>query len=154
MTCTYEWTSIECVRNLFVVNMISNFKGVIAVVMILLFTQQNVAAYKPMNCDDMNNYSIESSKNDSHHTSKMTMHEHGSVAKSNNSSHEKCEICNSGDCICSEMGSCFNSSVLTPAYTVDQESMLFVDHGNRFISINEYPDTGIYLNLFRPPICS
>ena len=134
------------------VNMVSDFKGFIAVVIILLFTQQSFAAYMPMNCDGMKNTTIVSSDNDSHVTSKMTMHDHDSLSKDKKYSHEECNVCNSGDCICGEMGGCFGSTISTSVQALEQRYTLFVDHGNRFISQDEYPDSGVYLHPFRPPI--
>ena len=139
-------------KKFFEINMTFTFKGFIAIVLILLFTQQSLAAYAPMICNDMENSSIASAKNVSHHTSTMTMHEHDSVAKNKNTSHEACDICNSGDCICDEMGGCLNLSSLHPIYSLEQNNMLFVDSSKRFLPINESSDSRVNLNLFRPPI--
>ena len=132
--------------------MVSDFKGFIAVVIILLFTQQSFAAYMPMNCDDMKNTSIVSSDKESHLTSKVTMKDHESLSKVKMSSHEECNVCNSGECICGEMGGCSGSTISTSAQAKEQSYTLFVDHGNRFISQDEYPDSGVHLQPFRPPI--
>ncbi len=130
----------------------SDFKGFIVAVIILLFTQQSLAAYTPMNCDDMKNTIIVSSDHDSHTSSQMPMLDHGSLSKDNNSVHEECDFCNSVDCICVEMGNCFGSTISTSAQVIEQRYTPFVDHGNRFISQDEYPDSGVYLHPFRPPI--
>jgi len=130
--------------------MLLNFKCYIVVIVILLFTQQSFAAYAPMKCDNMKNETIVSSDKDSHSTSQMTMHDHGSVSKDKNSSHKNCDACNSADCLCGDMGSCFGST--TSTQTTEQKYMLFTDLGNRFLSQDEYPDSGVYINLFRPPI--
>lgn len=130
--------------------MLSDFKCSIVVVIILLFSQQSFAAYAPMKCDNMKNETIVSSDKDSHSTSQMTMHDHGSVSKDKNSSHNNCDACNSADCLCGDMGSCFGST--TSTQTTEQKYMLFTDLGSRFVSHDEYPDSGVYMNLFRPPI--
>jgi hypothetical protein len=135
--------------------MLLNFKCYIVVVIILLFRQQSFAAYAPIKCDNMQNETIVSSDKDSHSTSQMTMHDHGSVSKDKNSSHKNsshknCDACNAADCLCGDMGSCFGST--TSTQTTEQKYMLFTDLGNRFLSQDEYPDLGFYINLFRPPI--
>ena len=142
------------------VNMLSNFKGFIAVVIILLFTQQSFAAYVPMNCDDMKNATIVSSivslivssSNYSHLTAQMTLYGHYSFSKDKKSSHEECNVCNSGDCTCNERGGCLSATISTSTQTIKQMYTLFADHGNRYTYQEEYPDSGVYLHLFKPPI--
>lgn len=136
------------------VNILFNFKGVITVVIILLFTQQSFASYAPMNCDDMKKTTIVNSDKNSHSTSQMTMHSHDSQSKDSKSSHEKCDACNSSDCVCASMGSCFGSNISTSAQALEHKHILFADHGIRFISQKEHPDSGVYLHLFKPPIYS
>ena len=128
------------------------FKSVIAVVIILLFTQQSFASYAPMICDDMEKSTIVSSDKDSLLSADMAMHDHDSMSKDNKSSHEDCISCDSGDCSCIEMGSCFGSGISAYTQSIEQEYILFTDHGHRFISQNEYFDSGVYLHLFKPPI--
>jgi hypothetical protein len=133
------------------------FKGFIAVVIILLLTQQNFAAHMPMKCDGMKTPTILNQDKDPQLTINMTMHDHDSPSNdplSNDiaSSHDECDVCNSGDCKCAKMGSYFGSTITTSAQGIDQSFILFVDYGNRLISQDEYPDAGFYLHPFRPPI--
>tara|TARA_R110001583_G_scaffold11560_7_gene52074 strand:- start:3486 stop:3911 length:426 start_codon:yes stop_codon:yes gene_type:complete len=134
------------------VNMLSNFKGFIAVVIILLFTQQSFAAYVPMNCDDMKNATIASSYNYSHLTAQMTQYGQYSFSKDKNSSHEECNVCNSGDCTCNERGGCLSATISISTQTIKQMYTLFADHGNRYTYQEECPNSGVYLHLFKPPI--
>jgi len=135
---------------------VSNFKGFIVVVIVLLLTQQNFATNAPMNCEDMKNSTIVSSDysshSSSHSNSQMTMHDHGSLAKDKNSSDQGCDVCNSSDCAYCEIDSCFSPTVSISMQVVEQKHIRFVDHGKRYLSQDEYPDSGIYLLLFKPPI--
>jgi hypothetical protein len=133
------------------------FKAFIAVVIILLLTQQNFAAYMPMKCDGMKTPTILNQDKDPQLTINMTIHDHDSPSNdspSNDiaSSHDECDVCNSGDCKCGKMGSYFGSTITTSAQGIDQSFILFVDYGNKLISQDEYPDAGFYLHPFRPPI--
>jgi len=132
--------------------MLSIFKSTIVVVILLLFTQQSIAAYAPMKCDDMKIAMMVSSDKNSHSTSQMTMYGHDSLSKDKNHSHEECEICDSSDCICGEIGSYFSSTISISAQDIQPRYTLFVDNGNKFISQDSSPNSGVYLNLFRPPI--
>lgn len=132
--------------------MLLNFKCYIVVVIILLFTQQSFAAVAPMKCDNMKNATVATSDKGSHSTSQMTMHDHGSMLKDKNSTHEKCDTCNVSDCMCSDMGSCFGSTISTSTQAITQMYTLFVDHGNKYLHQEEYTDSGVYMHLFRPPI--
>ena len=132
------------------VSTVSNFKGLIALVMILLLTQQSFAAFFPMNCDDMKDISIVQKDNQSHMTS--AMHQHNSKSQDKMSSHEKCDVCDSGDCRCSTMALCLSSTYTIVSQQLNDQHALFVDHGKRFIFPDESPDSGIELHPFRPPI--
>jgi len=134
------------------VSTVSNFKGVILFVIILLFTQQSLAAYGPMKCHNMKKNTIISTDKNSHSTAQMTMNGHDSGLKDKINSHEQCDVCNSDLCLCSDMASCFGSTIFTSTQAVERRYTLFLDHGNRFISQVEFPDSVVYLNPFRPPI--
>ena len=140
------------VSNLFMANMFTNFKIYFAVTLILLFSQQGFAAYKPMNCDAMGNTSVVILDNSSHVTSNMIMHDHGSLSTKEKASHEECDVCNAGSCVCSEMGGCFGSSASSSAQTTEQISLFFVDNGNKITSSDLIPDSGVYQHRFKPPI--
>lgn len=134
------------------VNIVSKYIGVLAVAIILLFTQQSFASYAPMKCDNMNKAPMLSSGKSSHLTSKMTMHSHDSMSEDDKSSHENCKTCNSGDCICAELGNCFGSNISPSTQPTEQNHMLYADRGLRFNVLNEHPFSGVYLHLFKPPI--
>jgi len=132
------------------VSTVFNFKGYIVLVMVLLLSQQSFAALLPMNCDDMKEVSIALTENNSHMTSQM--HEHNSPSKDKMSSHEKCDVCDSGDCRCSTVGLCLSSTHAIASQALNDQHVLFVDHGKKFISSDESPDSGIALHPYRPPI--
>lgn len=132
------------------VSPVSNFKGFIVLVMILLLTQQSFAAFMPMNCEGMKGASVAAQEKNSNKTPKM--HEHNSVSNDKMAFHEECDICDSKDCRCDEMGGCFTSYFSTIAQKSNYEYMFYVDHGKRFLSPDEHPDSGVYLHPFRPPI--
>ncbi|TMM42408.1 hypothetical protein [Colwellia ponticola] len=134
------------------VSMLSHFKCSIVIIITLLFTQQSFAAYAPMKCDNMDSETAVTSDKDSHLTSRLNMHKHGSISKNKISSHKKCDDCSSGDCLCGDMGSCFSSTASISAQTTEQKYMLFTNQGNRFSIQKKYPNSGVHLNLFRPPI--
>ena len=134
------------------VTTVFNFKGYIMLVMILLQSQQSIAALLPMNCDDMNNAQIISQVDNVHMTSQM--HEHNSPSQEQTSSHEKCDVCNSSDCQCSTMGLCFGSSYPMASQSINGQHVSFIDVGNKFISSDKFPISGIALHPFRPPILS
>jgi len=134
------------------VSMLSNLKCSIAIIITLLFTQQSFAAYEPMKCDNMKSETAVTSDKNSHLTSIISMHKHGSTSKNNISSHKKCDDCSSGDCLCGDMGSCFSSTASISAQTTEQKYMLFTSQENSFSIQKEYPNSGVHLNLFRPPI--
>lgn len=134
------------------VQTVFNFKGYIMLVIILLQSQQSIAALLPMNCDDMKNSQVISQVNNTHMTSHM--HEHNSPSQEQMSSHEKCDACNSVDCQCSNMGLCFSSLYTPVSQSLNERHILFVDLGNKFISSDEFPISGIALHPFRPPILS
>lgn len=127
-----------------------NFRGVIAIVIILLFSQQSLASYAPMDCENMKNPII--SDNSSHIASQMAMHDHNSMSVDKQSAHEECDTCNAGDCVCPNIGGCFSSNISTSTQPIEQSLMHFADNGKRFLSQNEHPDSGVYLHLFKPPI--
>lgn len=129
-----------------------NFRGVIAIVITLLFTQQSFASYAPMDCEDTKNTVILSSENGTHIASKMAVHDHKTMSEEKESSHAECDTCNSGDCVCPNIGGCFSSNISTSTQGIEQRLMLFADNGKRFLSQNEHPDSGVYLHLFKPPI--
>ncbi|MGB1200281.1 MAG: hypothetical protein ACPG5R_01875 [Cognaticolwellia aestuarii] len=131
-------------------NAVFNFKGFVVLVMILLLTQQSFAAFMPMNCDDMKETTVVHQANTTHIPAQM--HEHNSQSKDHMAFHEACDICDSIDCHCGEMGGCFGSYLSTTTQKSNNEHMLFVDHGKRFLSLDQYPDSGVYLHPFRPPI--
>lgn len=132
------------------VSTVFKFKSYIVLVMILLLSQQSFAALLPMNCDDMKNASVVHTENNSHMTSQM--HDHNSASKDSMSSHEKCDVCDSGDCRCSTMALCLSSTYTIVSQQLNDQHALFVDHGKRFIFPDESPDSGIELHPFRPPI--
>lgn len=132
------------------VRTVLNYKGYIVLVMILLLSQQSFAALLPMNCDDMKAVSIELTENNSHMSS--TMHEHDSQIKDKLPSHEKCDVCDSGSCLCTTMGLCLGSSHVVASQLLYDDHILFIDLGNRFITSEESPDSGVSLHPFRPPI--
>tara|TARA_R110002050_G_scaffold265306_4_gene406354 strand:- start:1519 stop:1941 length:423 start_codon:yes stop_codon:yes gene_type:complete len=134
---------------------VSKFKGFMVFAMILLLSQQSFADFFPMNCDDMKNASValqeSHSHMNSHMTSQMDMLDHHSSSKGKMASHEECDICDSNDCPCGEMGRCL-SSFLAAAQFINHEYILFVDNGQRFLSPDEHSHSGNYLHPFRPPI--
>lgn len=130
---------------------VSKFKGFIVFAMILLLTQQSFADFFPMNCDNMKNASVALQEGHSHMTSQMDMLDHKSSSKGKMASHEECDICDTNDCRCGEMGRCLSSS-LAAAQFINQKYILFVDNGQRFLSPDEYSNSGNYLHPFRPPI--
>ena len=132
------------------VSTVSNFKGFIVFVMLLLLSQQSFAAFFPMNCDDMNDISIVQKDNQSHMTSEM--HQHNSKSQDKMSSHEKCDVCDSDDCQCSMIGLCLGSTPTAVSQQLHVQHVLFIDLGKRFIFSNESPDSGIALHPFIPPI--
>ena len=134
------------------VRTVFNFKGYIMLVIILLQSQQSLAALLPMNCDDMKNSQVISQVNNTHMTSQM--HENNPQSQDHMSSHEKCDVCNLADCQCSNMGLCFGSLYTSVSQTLNERHILFVDLGNKFISSDEFPISGIALHPFRPPILS
>jgi len=136
------------------VSTVFNFKGYIVFVMLLLLSQQSFAAFFPMNCDDMKDTLIVQKENQSHVNSHITssMHEHNSPSKDKMSSHEKCDVCDSGDCQCSMIGLCLGSTHTAVSQQLHVQHLLFVDLGKRFISSNESPYSGITLHPYRPPI--
>ncbi|TWX54641.1 hypothetical protein [Colwellia hornerae] len=129
-----------------------SFKSFIVVVIILLFTQQSIAAYAPMKCDNMKSVTVATTDKSSHSTSQMAMHEHGSMLKDKISSHKKCNACNFNGCMCGDMGSCFGSTISTSTQAITQIYTLFLDHGNKYLHQEAYTDSGVYMHLFRPPI--
>lgn len=134
------------------ITIMSNFKGVILFLITLLFTQQSLAAYAPMQCHNMKNNTIISTDKNYHSASQMTMNGHDSRSKDKIHSHEQCDVCNSEQCLCSGMVSCFGSTIFTSTQAVELRYTLFLDHGIRFISQVEFPNSVVYLNPFRPPI--
>lgn len=149
------------------VRTVFNLKGYIMLLMILLQSQQSIAALLPMNCDDMKNEQIISQENNTHMASHVHennpssqeqmsshVHENNPSSQEQMSSHEKCDACNSGDCQCSTKGLCFSSSYTLVPQTLIERHILFVDLGNKFISSDEFPISGIALHPFRPPILS
>jgi len=132
------------------VSTVPNFKGFIVFVMLLLLSQQSFAAFFPVNCDDMKEISIVQKDNQYHMTS--SMHQHNSKSQVKMSSHEKCDVCDSGDCQCSMIGLCLGSTHTAVSQQLHVQHVLFIDLGKRFISSNESPDSGIALHPFRPPI--
>lgn len=132
------------------VNTVFNFKGYIVFVMILLLSQQSFAAFFPMNCDDMKDASIVQTDNNSHMTSKIHMNKSQSQDKM--SSHEKCDVCDSGECQCDTLGLCFGTTNTIAAQQLNVQHVLFTDLGKRFITSEESPDSGVSLHPFRPPI--
>lgn len=134
------------------VRTVFNFKGYIMLVIILLQSQQSIAALLFMNCDDMKNSQVISQVNNTHMTSQM--HEHNTPSQEQMSSHEKCDACNSVDCQCSNMGLCFSSLYTPVPQSLNERHILFVDLGNKFISSDDFPISGIALHPFRPPILS
>ncbi len=129
-----------------------NFRGAIAIVIILLFSQQSLASYTPMDCEDTKKTVTISSENDSHIASKMAVHDHNTMSEEKESSHAECDTCKTGDCVCPNIGGCFSSNISTSTQGIEQRLMLFIDNGKRFLSQNEHPDSGVYLHLFKPPI--
>lgn len=130
------------------------FRLVIIGVMILLLMQPSFAAFLPMNCDDHN-----PSRINAHAVlpDMTTHHQHESVAASSDKTspaHHECETCGSSDCRCCDLGRCLGSSLSPTSQAVEQNHVLFIDHGNRFNSPDEYPDAGIHLLPYRPPIFS
>ena len=132
------------------ISTVFKFKGYIVFVMLLLLSQQSFAAFFPMTCDGMKDASIGQTEHSSHMTSKMDMSNPQSQDKM--TSHAKCDICDSGECQCSEFTRCLSSSVSIAAQVMNLDYALFVSHGKRFISSDEYPDSGNYLPPFRPPV--
>lgn len=126
------------------------FKGYVVLVMILLLSQQSFAALLPMNCDDMKNASIVLTENNPHMTA--SIHEHNSSSPDKMSAHEKCDVCDSGDCRCNTVGLCLSSMHTIASQQLNDQHALFEDHGKRFIFPDESPDSGIALHPFRPPI--
>jgi hypothetical protein len=134
------------------VGTVSNFKGYIMLVIMLLQSQQVFAALLPMNCDDMKNVSIVSQVNHPDVTSPM--HEHNASSQEQMSSHDKCDTCNLDDCRCSDIGLCFSSSYTMASQSINGQHDSFIDVGQKFISSDEFPISGIALHPFRPPILS
>lgn len=136
------------------VSTVLNFKGYIVFVMLLLLSQQSFAAFCPMNCDDMKDNSIVQKDNQSHVSSHMTaaMHQHNSKSQDKMSSHEKCGVCDSGDCQCIMIGLCLGSTHTAVSQQLHVHHVLFIDLGKRFIFSNESPHSGINIHPFRPPI--
>lgn len=134
------------------VRTVFNFKGYIMLVIILLQSQQSIAALLPMNCDDMKNSQVISQVNNTHMTSQM--HEHNSPSQEHMSSHDKCDTCNLDDCRCSDIGLCFSSSSTMTSQSINGQHVSFIDFGKKFISSVEFPISGIALHPFRPPILS
>ena len=134
------------------VGTVSNFKAYIMLVMILLQSQQSIAALLPMNCDDINNVSIISQVNNPDMTSQM--HEHNATSQEQVSSHDKCDTCNLDDCRCSDIGLCFSSSYTMASQSINGHHVSFIDVGKNFISSDEFPISGIALHPFRPPTLS
>jgi hypothetical protein len=132
------------------VNAVFKFKGYIAFIMILLLSQQSFAAFFPMNCDEMNDTLIVLTENDSHMTS--SIHEHIQSSKDEMSSHEKCDVCDSGDCRCTTVSLCLSSIHTITSQQLNAQHILFVDHGKRFIFTDKSPNYGTALHPFRPPI--
>ncbi|MDX2370675.1 MAG: hypothetical protein QNK36_20110 [Colwellia sp.] len=129
-----------------------NFKGFGVFVMILLLSQQSFAAFFPMNCDDMQENSVVSQVENSHMPSQM--HEHNATSQDSMSSHEKCDVCDSGDCLCDTLGLCLGSTHTIASQQLNDQHALFVDHGKRFIYPDESLYSGIALHPYRPPILS
>lgn len=136
------------------VSTVFNFKGYIVLVMILLLSQQSFAALFPMNCNDMKDTLIVQKENQSHVNSHISssMHEHNSPSIDKMSSHEKCDVCDSGDCQCSMIGLCLGSTHIVVSQQLYVHHVLFIDLGKRFIYTNESPYSGINIHPFRPPI--
>ena len=128
------------------------FKALIGVVMILLLTQQSFAAFMPMNCDDTKELHTTMETHSSQVSPQMNMLDHDSQSKVSMGSHDECDVCDSSDCRCSEFTRCLGSSVSLTAQVMNLDYALFVSNGKRFISSDEYPDSGNYLHPFRPPI--
>lgn len=135
-------------------SLVFKFKGFIGLVIILLLTQQSFAAFMPMNCDDTKDHhsTIETHSTQVSPQMNMNMHDHDSQSKVNIGSHEGCDVCDSSDCRCSKFTRCLSSYVPITAQAMNLDYALFVSHGKRFISSDEYPDSGNYLHPFRPPI--
>lgn len=127
-----------------------NFKRFGVLVIILLLSQQSFAALLPMNCDDMKDASVVLQENNSHMSSQL--HEHNSLIKDNLSSHDECDVCDSNHCRCNSVGLCLGSTLTIVSQLPKEQHVLFVDHGKRFLSLDESPDSGIALHPYRPPI--
>ncbi len=138
------------------VQTVFNFKGYIMLVIILLQSQQSIAALLPMNCDDMKNSQVISQVNNTHMSSHMSsqMNEHNSPSQEHMSSHDKCDACNLDDCRCSDIGLCFSSSSTMTSQSINGQHVSFIDVGKKFVSSDEFPNSGIALHPFRPPILS
>lgn len=126
-----------------------NFKNFVVLVIILLLSQQSFAAFITMNCNNMKDVSVVLQEHNTDMTSQM--HDHNSQSK-DTKAHEKCDVCDSSDCNCGKMSRCINSAISTTPQTINHEYTLYLDHGKRFISEDEYPGSGVYLHPFRPPI--
>ena len=131
--------------------LVFKFKSFIGFVMVLLLAQQSFAAFTPMNCNNTNKPHATMQVNNSHVTSQMHMND--SQSKVNMaSSNEECDVCDSSDCRCCDFTRCLGSSLSITAQVINLDVVQFVNHGKRFISSDEYPDSGNYLHPFRPPI--
>lgn len=135
-------------------SLVFKFKGFIGLVIILLLTQQSFADFMPMNCDDTKDHhtAMETHSTQVSPQMNMNMHDHDSQSKVSMGSNVECDVCDSSDCRCSEFTRCLSSSVSITAQAMNLDYALFVSHGKRFISSDEYPDPGNYLHPFRPPI--
>jgi len=128
------------------------FKGFIGFVMILLLTQQSFTALISMNCADTNGSHAMMQTHNLQVTSPMNMLDHNSQSNVKMGSHEKCNVCDASDCRCNEFTQCLGATLSIVAQVINLDYVLFVSHGKRFISSDEYPDPGNYLHPFRPPI--
>ena len=150
MTIFFECTNIKQ-WNLFKVSMLSIFKSLLVVILVLFFIEQSYANYTPINCEDMKKSTIVSSEKSSHVNTQMA-HGHNTMLEENQSSHAECDTCNDVGCICPNIGGCFGSNTSASAHPIEENFIHFADNGHRFLTQNEHPDTGVYLHLFKPPI--